>query len=38
MRTNLGVESMQWQLDVSYKEEACQIRVDERAEAFSRFR
>lgn len=37
-RSHWGIESMHWQLDVSFKEDACRIRVDDRAEAFSRIR
>lgn len=29
---------MHWQLDVGFNEDACRIRVDDRAEAFSRIR
>lgn len=37
-RSHWGIESMHWQLDVSFKEDACRIRVDDRTEAFSRIR
>ncbi|MDW2312746.1 ISAs1 family transposase [Vibrio sp. 1075] len=37
-RSHWGVESMHWQLDVTFREDACRIRVDDRAEAFSRIR
>lgn len=37
-RSHWGIESMHWQLDVSFKEDACRVRVDDRAEAFSRIR
>lgn len=37
-RAHWGIESMHWQLDVSFKEDACRIRVDDRTEAFSRIR
>lgn len=37
-RSNWGIESMHWQLDVTFREDTCRIRVDDRAEAFSRFR
>ncbi len=33
-----GIESMHWQLDVTFREDACRIRVDDRAEAFSRIK
>lgn len=32
------VESMHWQLDSAFNEDACRIRVDDRAEVFSRVR
>jgi predicted transposase YbfD/YdcC len=32
------VESMHWQLDVGFNEDACRIRVDDRADALSRIR
>ncbi|MFA0254823.1 ISAs1 family transposase [Vibrio breoganii] len=37
-RAHWGVEVMHWQLDVGFNEDACRIRVDDRAEAFSRIR
>lgn len=37
-RAHWAVESMHWQLDVTFKEDACRIRVDDRAESFSRIR
>ncbi len=37
-RAHWGVESMHWLLDVAFREDACRIRVDDRAEAFSRIR
>ncbi|WP_156684083.1 transposase, partial [Vibrio sp. UCD-FRSSP16_10] len=37
-RAHWGVEAMHWQLDMAFKEDACRIRVDDRAEAFSRIR
>jgi predicted transposase YbfD/YdcC len=37
-RAHWGVESMHWQLDVTFREDACRIRVDDRAESFSRIR
>lgn len=37
-RSHWGIESMHWQLDVSFKEDARRIQVDDRAEAFSRIR
>ncbi len=37
-RSHWGIESMHWQLDVTFREDECRIRVDDRAEAFSRIR
>jgi len=37
-RAHWLVESMHWQLDVGFREDACRVRVDDRAEAFSRIR
>ena len=37
-RAHWGVEAMHWQLDMAFKEDACRIRVDDRAESFSRIR
>ncbi|MEZ9631454.1 ISAs1 family transposase [Vibrio breoganii] len=37
-RAHWLVESMHWQLDTAFNEDACRIRVDDRAEAFSRIR
>ncbi|MCG6221823.1 ISAs1 family transposase, partial [Vibrio diabolicus] len=37
-RSHWGIESMHWQLDVTFREDACRIRVDDRAEGFSRIR
>lgn len=33
-RVHWGVEAMHWQLDMAFKEDACRIRVDDRAESF----
>lgn len=35
-RAHWNIASMNWQLDVSFKEDACRIRVDDRADALSR--
>lgn len=37
-RAHWLVESMHWQLDVGFREDACRVRVDDRAEAFLRIR
>lgn len=37
-RSHWGIESMHWQLGVTFREDACRIRVGDRAEAFSRIR
>ncbi len=37
-RSHWGIESMLWQLDLTFREDACHIRADDRAEAFSRIR
>ncbi|MPX95157.1 ISAs1 family transposase [Salinivibrio sp. VYel8] len=37
-RSHWLIESMHWQLDVGLKEDACRIRVDDRAEVFARIR
>ena len=37
-RAHWLVESMHWQLDVAFREDACRIRVDDRAEGFARIR
>ncbi|EGR0202218.1 ISAs1 family transposase [Vibrio parahaemolyticus] len=37
-RSHWGIESMHWQLDITFREDECRIRVDDRAEVFSRIR
>lgn len=37
-RSHWLVESMHWQLDVAFKEDACRVRVDDRVEALARIR
>lgn len=37
-RSHWQIESMHWVLDTAFKEDACRIRADDRAEAFARIR
>ncbi|TXY60214.1 ISAs1 family transposase, partial [Vibrio cholerae] len=37
-RSHWGIESMYWQPDVTFREDACRIRVDDHAEALARIR